>query len=362
MDYHISIYNKEYIVSEKLEAEEIVAQDVVTTDINNSDEQDSQTTQEQTDVTKSKKKKHHIAVEKIEKVKELSNEAQSIMEECMKNIDEDLEKLHEQKASLFDNSLNRSELLLEKVGIEDEKLLELPDSEVDLVNPEVEEVEIRDLSSGKVKAVFFSIISGIILLLAWCYAAVSQLGLSIVPEKIPDMERINKILEWTSAQIGQGNNANIGSAVVIISVLFVMFVVYLVIVSTRANSNLKIATETEEAINTYCTKREECQKKMQLIRTHIQETTKTLGEYGILLDEQNAKISRALYFEDGESYYEMHQLTKDEIDRTKQIVSSVKLLLSAPIAQSGILTQSGIDTLTSAKEYIISYLEKLYKR
>jgi predicted phage tail protein len=348
-------------VSEKLEAEEIVAQDVVTTDINNSDEQDSQTTQEQTDVTKSKKKKHHIAVEKIEKAKELSHEAHSIMEECMKNIDEDLEKLQTQKETLFDNSLNPSELLLEKTGTEEQKLEALPDSEVDLVDPEVQEVEIRDLSSGKFKAIFFSILSGIVLLLAWCYTAVSKLGLPIVPEKIPDMERLNKVLEWTSAQIGQGDNANIGSAIVIISVLFVMFVVYLIMVATRANHNLKVATQTEEAISTYCTQREECQQKMQLIRTHIQETTRALGEYGILLDEQNAKIRRALHFEDGESYYELHQLTRDEIDRTKQLVNSVKFLLSAPIAQSGVLTQSGIETLTDAKEYIISYLEELYK-
>ena len=312
------------------------------------------------EATPAKKSKLSLAKEKIEQAKTLTVETREQIEVCMQNIDKDIAALTAEKASLFSTALEPCERLLQEIGAEEAVLEAVPESRVELLEPDEGEVEIPVVSSGRFKGFFFALLSGLLLLAGWCFAASRSLGLAFPPTKIPDMDRINKMLEWTSSQLGQGANANIGAAAVVIAVLLLMWIVYAVIVSVRANSNLKIAHQTEEAVTQYCSSKEECKEKMKLVREHLQQSTKVLEKYKVLLTEQHAKIQRALFFEEAEEIEGLHALTKSDIATTQQLIAEAKKLLEAPISEAGILTQEAIETLKKANKRMHEHVMKLY--
>jgi len=318
--------------------------------------------QEKTEETiEAKRSKLDIAKEKIEKAKTLTAETREQIEVCMKNIDRDIEKLTAQKEALFSSALQPGEALLKEIGAAKEDLLAtLPESTVELIDLDEDKVEIKEISSGRFKGFIFALLAGIATFMGWAFASSKALGFSIPPEKIPDLPRLNKMLEWTSAQLGQGSNATIGAAVVIIAILLIMWIIYSMIVSVRASSNLRVAKQTEEAVALYCTNKEECKQKMELVREHIQNSSNTLAKYKVLLEEQNAKMRRALFLEEAEGFEGLHANTKADIATTQHLITEVKKLLEVPISEAGILTTDAIETLKKANKAVNDHIMKLY--
>ena len=309
---------------------------------------------------KTKKSKLDIAKEKIAKAKTLTAQTREQIEECMKNIDMDIEKLTERKQELFTLALNPGEKLLESLGAEEELLDELPGNGVELLDLDEDKVEIKEISSGRFKGFVFALLAGVATFMGWAFISSRALGLSIPPEKIPDFPRLNKMLEWTSEQLGQGSSANTGAAAVIIVTVLIIWIIYAVVVSMRASSNLRVANETEEAVTLYCTTKEECKEKMKLVREHIQNSTGILAKYKVLLEEQNAKIRRAVFLEEAEGIAGLHANTKADIAVTKRLISEVKKLLEVPVAEAGILTEEAIATLKKVNKSMNEHIMKLY--
>jgi hypothetical protein len=203
-------------------------------------------------------------------------------------------------------------------------------------------------------------LAGIATFMAWAFSSSSALKFPIPPEKIPDFPRLNKMLEWASEQLGQGANATIGAAALIIAILLIMWIVYSIVVSMKASKNLRVANETEEAVGLYCTEKEECKQKMKFVREHIQNSTKMLDKYRVLLQEQNAKINRALHFEETQEYEELHTFTKEDVKKTQKLISKVKRMLELPMAEAGVLTQEAIDSLKAANKVANDHIMELY--
>jgi hypothetical protein len=312
------------------------------------------------EIVEAKKSKLEVAKEKIAKAKILTAETREQIETCMKNIDSDIEKLNTQKETLFASALQPGETLLKEIGVEEDLLAVLPQSSVELIDLDEDRVEIKELSSGRFKGFFFALLAGIATFMGWAFTSSKTLGFSIPPEKMPDFPRLNKMLEWTSEQIGQGSSSNIGAAALIIAILLIMWIVYSVIVSLRASSNLRVASETEEAVALYCTSKEECKQKMELVREHIQNSSNTLAKYKVLLEEQNAKIRRALFLEEAEGFEGLHANSKVDIATTQHLIAEVKKLLEVPISEAGILTTDAIETLKKANKSVNDHILKLY--
>jgi len=309
---------------------------------------------------KAKKSKLDIAKEKIEKAKVLTEQTRDQIAECMKNIDEDIEKLTAQKEALFSSALHPGEKLLESLGAEGMPLDTVPESSVELLDLDEDKVEIKELSSGRMKGFFFALLAGIATFFGWAFTASSALGLVVPPEKIPDIPRLTTMLEWTSEQLGQGANVTVGAAAVIIAILLIMWIVYAVIVSLRTSRNLRTANETEEAVALYCTSKEECKEKMKLVREHIQHSSQVLEKYKVLLEEQNAKIKRAVFFEEAEDLDGLHANTKAEVAATQHLIQEAKALIASPIAEAGILKEEAIAVLKRANKAVNDHVMKLY--
>lgn len=313
------------------------------------------------EASSAKRNKLAIAKEKIEQAKVVTADTKGQIEECMKNIDADIAVMDTQKQTLFDTALNPGEKLLESLGVEGSLLGALPSSQVELLDLDDEEVDIKELSSGRLKGFFWALIIGLAALAGWCYTAAKALGMTIPPEKIPDLARANKALEWTSEQIGQGANANIGAAVVIVALLLLMWIVYAVVTFSRASKNLRVASETEEAVSLYCASKEECKEKMKLVREHIQNSTSVLSKYTVLLEEQNAKTKRAILVEDVDAFENLHANSKADISNTQHLIAAVKKLLESPVSEEGVLTSEAVESLKQANKSLSDHIVRLYK-
>ncbi len=317
---------------------------------------------EQKEVAKlnQKIKKSDIAKEKIEYAKTLKSEINEQLNECMKNIEEEIEKLDRQKEQFIASALKPAEDLLHKAGIDEDMSIEQASMQVELPDADADSVEIKELSSGRFKGFFWALIAGLASLFGWCFIAAKSLGVPIPPQKVPDLDRLNKMFEWTSQQIGQDANANIGTAVVIISVILIMWIVYTIIVSMRASHNLRLAEKTEEEISNYCRDKEECKQKMELVKEHIQNSAKTLEKYKVIIEEQNAKIKRALFLEEVEAYEDLHAKTKDDIEITKRMIVDAKKLLDTQIAKEGVLTPEAKEILQKTNKTINDRILEIY--
>jgi len=307
-----------------------------------------------------RKNRRSIVKEKIEKSKTLTAETKSQIDACMKNIDADMEAYESQKQTLFKEALAPTETLLEAMGADKIESEEITDAKVELLDLSEDEVDIRELSSGRIKGFFWALAAGAVLVAGWCYWVSSSLGLRIPPEKIPDFERLNQMLGWTAGRLGQSSSANIGAAAVIVSALLLMWIVYALIVSVRTAANLKIASKTEEEVQYYCKSKEECREKMKLVREHIQHSTDLVKKYQVVLEEQNAKLKRARFFEEAKEIEGLHANTKEEVLKTQKLIAEIKALLAAPISEAGILTKSADETLKRANKSLNDHIVKIY--
>jgi len=312
------------------------------------------------EAAKSVKSKLQIAREKIEKAKALTRETREQIEVCMQHIEEDTQALEQIKQEIHTHALKDAEALFETIGVENEKLETVAKSQIGLIDPDDGEVEIKELSSGRFKGFFWALIAMIAAFATWCYIAVSALGLPLIPEKFPDIQRLTQALEWTSQKLGQGANASVGAAVVIAVVLILGWLVYMLLVSMKHAHNLRLADETEEAVSLYCTDKDDCKAKMKIVREHIQNSSKTLVKYKVLLEEQNAKLQRALFIEEAEGYDNLHAKTKEEIATTQTLITALKSLLKTPISEAGILTTEAIETLKRTNKTANDHIMKLY--
>jgi len=315
---------------------------------------------EPVDAETSKMSKHDLAVGKIEQAKYQSQNIQDMMAECMHNIDLDMEEFNLEKRKLYAEAIDPIETILDDLGVDHVVHGEVTDSSVELKDLDDAKVEISEISSGRVKGAFFAILSAIVLLVGWCYAATTSLGLSFVPQNGPDMEKLNKVLEWTSTQIGQGANANIGATLLIVTLLVLMFVVYSIVVHVRASNNLKIADSIESEVDTYCTNKEECKEKMAVVREHIQKSSTIINDYRVILEELYFGLKRAVHIEKHDSFGDLHAKTKAEILTIKELIGEIESLTDTPIAKYGVLTDDVIDRIVSAQEMISSYIKKIY--
>lgn len=306
------------------------------------------------------KGKHKLAVSKIDKAQNLSKNTQNMIEECMKNIDSDVDELNKKKHELFENTILPMESILSDLGVDDIVSQSVPENKVQLKESDDGKVEIKELSSGVVIATFYALISAVVVVLGWCYTAATQLGMPVIPKNGPDIERLNKALEWTSAQMGLGLSADIGGAIIIVIVLLVMLMVYLFTVQLRASNNLRVANEIEENVNLYCTDKDQCKKKMVLVREHIQRAIKILDDYRVALEELHAKLKRAMHVEKADSYKELHATTKDEILTAQQLIAELRSLSQTQIAENGVLTDEMVDRIDSAEHTLDEYIKKIY--
>ncbi len=310
--------------------------------------------------TPRKVKKHDLAKAKLAQAQQKIVSTDEEIEACLKRIDEDLSEFKAVEARFVETTLKPAQKILKELGVADRVLESAPTPKVDLEDPEVEAVEIAKLSSGRLSGLTWGLIGGAAALAGWCYTATQALGLPLLPEKLPDMERLNAALAWTAKQLGQGENVAVGGVIVAGGTLAIVGSIYWIITALRGSKNLKVAEKIEADTEFYCTKKGECKAQMEKVREHIAHAKKTVEKYDVLLAELNARLKRALFIEEAQNYDQLHSYTRNDVKRMKKLTHDVERLLETPMAEHGILSKEGIETLEAVNKAANDYVMELY--
>ncbi|WP_457608588.1 hypothetical protein [Nitratifractor sp.] len=304
--------------------------------------------------------KNRLAQKKVEEARRKVQSAEEEIEECLRNIEEDLHRFEEYERESLLPVVDESRALLERIDVG-----ELPETEkmvpsVELISPEEDKPTIRDLSPGKGGALFLALLGGILTLLGWYLFAAKKAGLTLLPQGQPDMTLLNKLSAAISEFFGQGANASVGMAIVVISTLVVMWLIYTIFVAVRASKNIHEAEKVEEAAGFYCRKKEECKEMMKRVREHLETLDQTVRKYEVVLHEQNAALRRAFYIEKAENFDDLHDKSKKTVRELQDLLRELDRLLETPMARSGMLTEESVEALRHAKRTINDHILRLY--
>jgi hypothetical protein len=302
---------------------------------------------------------------------ELIVEARTIIEEadittqsCMEILDEDLHRYESAKSKLINESINPAQSLFVEVGFDSSIEQELGADEIDFSDiKKIKPIYVKELSSGKFGAFILALIAGLAVVVGWIYVASNALGIVVDVTKIPTPNIQDKILTWIGGGITGGEgNAMIGMAILAISAIVAIWVVYAIKVFMRETQNYKTAQKVKEDADFYCTQKEECQEKMKRISEHINSVIDAINTSKIYIDEQNATIKRILHIERGIEFENLHERSQEEINNTNILVNGIKQLISTPMATKyGTLSEDAEVILLKTQRRQETYRDKLYQ-
>jgi len=299
----------------------------------------------------------------INEARDMVNQSDSEVKDCMEILDEDINAFEEVKSALIKGSLQKNEALLSEVGFEPETIDNVSEEDVKFGSEEpIRPMQVKNLSSGKFGAFILALIAGLAVIAGWIFFATKKLGVTLYLDKIPSQEVQNKLLAWIGGGVTGGEgNPMVGIAILGLSALIAMWAVYSFRVYLRKAHNQKLAQKVNEEAQFYCTKKEECKKEMEKVSEHIHKVIGSLHTYDVFFDELNAKIKRVLHLEGKLPFNEYHQKSKEEMKGATILTNSLNELISTPMAtESGSLSEESEKALDRANRSLNFFRERLY--
>ena len=294
--------------------------------------------------------KNSHAKKLIDDSKELIHTIDNDVSKTKNIVNQNLTILKEAKDELTNSTIANSRSLLEKVNhpyIEDDDFTPF---EVELgASPET--VSVKNIGSGWFLGLILAILGMIVTALAWLFVSSKLTGEVFLLDKMPT----DALFSW------MGGNPQVGMGVIALTSLLVGYLIYKLHTSIKQNKNLKSANSTFEQSNAYVSSQKESKSEMMRVDEHIKIVTPLIGNYTVLLNEQNAKLKRIIHIEGELENHAEYQRTSQEIMAdTEKLMESVERLISTPITQEGKLNELSENALIDTKVLYESYLSKLY--
>lgn len=324
------------------------------------DTQEESPVESNSDLIESSEKK---ANQLIDEARDMVNQSDLEVKDCMEILDEDIDAYEEAKSALTGGSLREHEALLSEVGFEPEEAHDAGEEGVKFGSEDpIKPMMVKDLSSGKFGAFILALIAGLAVIAGWAYVATEKLGMTLNVSKVPSQEAQNKILAWIGGGMTGGEgNPMVGMVILGVSALIAMWAVYSFRVYLKEANNQKLAQQVNEDAKFYCTQKEECKKEMEKVSKHIHKVVGSLHTYDVFFDELNAKMKRVLHLEGKLPFNEYHPKSKEEMKGATVLINSVNELISTPMAgENGSLSEEGKKVLERSNRTLELYREKLY--
>ncbi len=310
-----------------------------------------------------KMKKHDEAISLVKKAKTIVKESDDQMEACKLLLSDDLKGYEEAKAALKKGGLDESEALLAALKYTENS--EEESEEKDMVAFEAKEdldpIVLQDVSSGKFTGFLLALIAGVVALVGFLFFVTQKLGIALDVTKVPGNETIQSIFGWVGTQIGRPDDAVNGGLLVGAVLLLIMFIVYIIRVSSKSSKNLHFANKQLEDAETYTAHKSNCKEEMDKVDTHIQDVIATLKTYEVLFNEQKGKLQRILHIEgEKEILSEYHEKSLLEMKDTQEMIDTIKEFIATPMSEEGKLSGKSGLFLHRAKSRMEKVIERLY--
>lgn len=298
--------------------------------------------------------------EKVEYARSIVEDADSKVYECLAVVKKDIDEFEEYEQESLVPVIDESRRLLDRLGVDDEEIGELPHVNADISAVENDEkLYVNDLPSGKGGAFFWGLIGGLATLAGWYAFAAKEAGMSMVPQSL-DMDTIEKLSAKLSESIGFSANAQAGLAVAVASAVLIFIIIYSIKVSLQTSKNEELAKEIENKAVEYKSEKEQCRLNMEAIDEHIRNLRDVALKYEVLLDEKNAAVRRAIRIEGVATFDDLHENSKKEIEHLMTLIREIERLIEAPVIENGALSQHGANLLRDTEKLLQNHIDNIY--
>ena len=321
--------------------------------------------------------KNEHAKKLIDESKEIIYTVDNDVYEAKSVVYDNIDALKEVKSELTDVTIAHSRVLLGKVNHPYTEDDDFTPFEVEMAESP-EEVKVKNIGSGWFSGFILAVLGMIATAIGWLFASSKMTGEPLPAplntlatlDKIPTLDELPKLdtiftvdnipSDKMFAWVG-GDNAQIGMAVMGITTPLIGYLIYKIRTSLKQNKNLKSANRIFEESNLYAETQKELKSDLMRIDEHIKAVTPLVGNYKVILDEQNAKLERIIHIEGELQEHGQYQRASQEImSDTEKLMESVERLIITPITKDGRLNEFSKNALIDSRVLYESYLSKLY--
>jgi len=316
--------------------------------------------------------------EKIEKVKKplsKNDESKALMESAkvlVSQADKDVKDVEDvvskhvsefkaYKKTLADNRLVETKSLLERANYEYSIDEEFEPFELSIGSTK-EKVQIKNVGTGYFTGLILALLGMLATVGTWLFFASEKTNSVITLDKVPEPSTLDTMFKWIGGGItGSEGNVLFGIITVVLTALFIGYLIYKMYVSIKENKNFKVANRAFEKSHIYVEEQKESKSEMERIDKHITVATPLIEGYSIILEEQNAKLKRILYVEGSlDDVSEYHPNSKHIMDNTANIIKRAERFVNAPVSKDGRFNEDSVNAYREAKALYSSYITQTY--
>ena len=307
-------------------------------------------------------KKNVAAKLLVKKAKFLVHEAENQLESCKVIFEKDLEGYEKAKKALRENGLDACESLLSQLGYVLETKSDNDESEVVFEpNEQVLPIKIQEVSTGRVSGMIMGALTAMVTLFVLVFVAMKQLGVTRDISSIPVGELAVPVLNWYGALIGLDDNPLLGGLILTALLLLIAVTVFIVKIRIQENRNLTMAKEQLIAAEEYSKHKVSCQEQMKRVDRFINKSINTLKLYQVILNEQQGKLGRILYFEKEKiGTSDFHPDSMETMKDTQELVNYIKDFMAVPMSEDGQLSGKSSLFLLRAENRIQKVIDRIY--
>ena len=291
----------------------------------------------------------------------LVSKADSDVKEVESVVAEHVSEFKENKEVLADNVLVETKALLSKANYEYSVDEELEPFEFSLGSTR-EKVQIKSVTTGRFTGFIFALLGMLATAGAWLFFASQKTGSVIMLDKVPEQSALDAMFTWIGGGMtGSTGNPLFGMITLVLSSLFVGFLIYKMRVSMKENKNFKVANNALEKSYAYVEEQKESMSEMELIDAHILSATPLIKDYSVVLEEENAKLKRVLHVEGSfEDMNEYHPNSKHIMEEAVNLMKRAERFINAPVSKDGRFNEDSVTAYREAKALYSSYITQTY--
>ena len=308
----------------------------------------------------SKESKEKKAFRLVAQTHAMINESNEKFESCERLFQKNLDEYAKAKKSLHNNGLDGCVSLLSDLNyhekpkeVEEIVIFETPNKE--------HQLKVKDISKGRIGALFWSLIGGLVMGISLVYLATEKMGMTLNVTQIPNSDTLQSIFSWFSISIGREPDAWLGFGIFMVVVSMIVMSIYFGYRTIKRNKNLHFSVKQFVETELYIEENENCEESMNRVDNHIQSSIKTLKLYEVMLCEQEGKLKRIFYIEgEKDKSIQYNEKSLYEIRDTKILIDAIIEFISFPMSKNGKISEESLSLLEETNKKVNILIDRIY--
>jgi len=280
------------------------------------------------------------------------------------------DKVNELKGSLFNLAKLEDNILKTTVASLMDSFKKLQLQNVDDFSASIKEIEydnkeqelhIKEPPSGKVKGFLLGFIIFLISIVALTIYGAKLANIKLNFASLMVKDNLDLIANSYLKIFNINQPPIVGYVIIGLISLILGFLVYKIVVLLQKLKNKKyLQTLEKDSVEFEKNLRNKIINIQELLE-HIKKIKSVTKKYNIILQEQDAKIKRALFIEKPQSFEDLHYKSKVEVEKTLLITDELLNLMNTQVNEEESVSPASINALKNANAVINEVIRKIYE-